>query len=329
MNWNGERVLVTGAGGFIASHLVEALVERGASVRAFVHYRHDSSNGWLDHSPARFDIEVVAGDIRDFDSVAAATLDQTTIFNLAALIAVPQSLHSPQAVMATNGMGTLNLLQLTRNQQIRRFIQMSSSEVYGTARYTPMDENHPINPQSPYAASKAAADAMVHAFHSSYNHPVVTIRPFNTFGPRQSQRAVVLSAMTQALKRGKIAVGNPNSTRDFVYVTDTVEGLILAAETDNIIGQTVQLATGIDWRIEDVGRLAGFAVLQRECDVSTDGQIARRPGVEVERLVGSNAKAYELLGWCPKITFTEGLQLTGEWLQENRGFYPKAGTHVI
>lgn len=329
MNWNGERVLVTGAGGFIASHLVEALVERGATVRAFVHYRHDSSNGWLDHSPARFDVEVVAGDIRDFDSVAAATLQQTTVFNLAALISVPQSLHSPQAVMATNAMGTLNLLQLTRSRQIRRFVQISSSEVYGTAQYTPIDEGHPIKPQSPYAASKAAADCMIGAYHASYQHPVVTVRPFNTFGPRQSQRAIIVSAMTQALKTGVVAVGNPDSTRDFVFVSDTVDGLVRAAEAEGVLGETIQLATGTDWGIQDVGRLAGSAILNRECRVTTNSEVSRRQGVEVERLVGTNAKANELLGWQPRVRFTEGLKLTAEWLKENREFYPKAGTHVI
>src|SRR5271166_2251174 len=237
MDWSAKRVLVTGAGGFIGSYLLEALVQRGANVRALVRYNSRGNLGNLIYAApsALRAIEIVFGDLRDPEAVRRATVGVDTIFHLGALIAIPYSYHNPRSVLETNVVGTLNVLEAARAESVRRVIHISSSEVYGTARYTPMDEAHPTHAQSPYAASKIGADAMVEAFHRSYELPVVTVRPFNTYGPRQSARAVIPTIVTQALKGDLIKLGSLSPRRDFTFVDDTVRGFLQAAESSDAI----------------------------------------------------------------------------------------------
>ena len=228
MNWKGVPVLVTGADGFIGSHLVERLVDEGARVRAFVYYNSFGQWGWLDHSPARGAVEAVAGDITDAEFVREAVEGCAVVFHLAALIAIPYSYHAPRSYVRTNVEGTLNVLQACRAAGVRRMVHTSTSEVYGTARFVPISESHPLQGQSPYSASKIGADKMAEAFHLSFELPVVTLRPFNTFGPRQSARAVIPTIISQALRGGTIKLGNLTPTRDLTYVTDTVDGFVRA-----------------------------------------------------------------------------------------------------
>jgi len=229
-NWKGKRVLVTGAGGFIGSHLTERLAQLGAKTRALVHYHASGSWGWLDGSPYQDEIEVVAGDVCDQESVRQAVEGREVVFHLAALIAIPYSYHAPKSYVRTNVEGTLHVLQAAREFGVARLIHTSTSEVYGTARYTPIDEAHPLQAQSPYAAAKIGADKLVESFHLSYSLPVVILRPFNTFGPRQSARAVVPTIIAQCLADSKVRLGNLSPTRDLTYVTDTIEGFVQAAE---------------------------------------------------------------------------------------------------
>ena len=239
MNWNGKRVLVTGAGGFIGSHLTERLVELGATTRALVHYNALGSWGWLDHSPFRNDIEAVAGDVTDRDSVRQVVHRMERVFHLAALIAIPYSYQAPASYVRTNVEGTLNVLQAAHEWGVEVVVHTSTSEVYGTARYVPIDEAHPLQGQSPYAASKIGADKMAEAFHLSFGLPVVTVRPFNTFGPRQSARAIVPTIIAQGLAGSVVRLGNLHPRRDLTFVSDTVEGLVRAAAVTEAIGKTL------------------------------------------------------------------------------------------
>jgi dTDP-glucose 4,6-dehydratase len=232
----GKRVLVTGAGGFIGSHLAEALVRNGARVKAFVHYRGNGSWGWLDASPLRGDMEVVAGDVSDRDSVAGAMRGAEIVFHLAALIGIPYSYHSPSSYLKTNIEGTLNVLQAGRELGIQRILHTSTSEVYGTARRVPIDEQHPLQGQSPYSACKIGADKLAESFYLSFQTPVVTIRPFNTFGPRQSARAVIPTIISQCLAGETVRLGSLHPTRDFNYVSNTVDAFLKGAEADGAIG---------------------------------------------------------------------------------------------
>jgi dTDP-glucose 4,6-dehydratase len=229
MSLKGKRILVTGAGGFIGSHLAESCVAAGATTRALVHYNALGTWGWLDHSPARDQMEIIAGDLTDRDSVRQAARDCEIIFHLGALIAIPYSYQAPASYLRTNIEGSLNVLQAAREVGVQRVIHTSTSEVYGTARYVPIDEAHPLRGQSPYSASKIGADKLAEAFHHSFSLPVVTIRPFNTFGPRQSARAVIPTIITQLLADQPVKLGNLHPTRDLNYVTNTVEGFLLAA----------------------------------------------------------------------------------------------------
>src|SRR5262245_39627997 len=249
MNWKATRVLVTGAGGFIGSHLTERLVELGAQVRALVQYDARGSRGWLDDSPIAGDVQVIAGDICDKEILAEAMRDTEVVFHLAALIAIPYSYHAPASYVRTNIQGTLNVLQGAREFGIGRLVHTSTSEVYGTARYVPMDENHPLQGQSPYAATKIGADKLVEAFTLSFDLPVVTVRPFNTFGPRQSARAILPTIITQCLQGAAIRLGNLHPTRDMNFVSNITEGFLLAASTKDAIGRTINLGSGQEVQI--------------------------------------------------------------------------------
>jgi len=316
MNWNGKRVLVTGAGGFIGSHLAERLVELGASVRALVHYNALGTWGWLDRSPRRDEMEVLAGDVCDRDSVSQAMAGVEIVFHLAALIAIPYSYHAPASYVRTNIEGTLNVLQAARERGVERVVHTSTSEVYGTARYVPIDESHPLQGQSPYSASKIGADKLAEAFHLSFGLPVVILRPFNTFGPRQSARAVIPTIITQALAGQEIRLGNLSPTRDLNFVLDTVEGFICAAASPEAIGMTINIGTGREISVGNLARLI-LDLLGRELPTVCEEERVRPAGSEVERLCADNRLARELLGWQPQYTLHEGLARTIAWVEEN------------
>lgn len=315
-SFEGIRVLVTGAGGFIGSHLVERLVGERAVVRAFVHYDAIGTWGWLDASPARGDVEVVAGDIADRDSVAKAVSGVDVVFHLAALIGIPYSYAAPASYVRTNVEGTLNVLTAARERGVSRVVHTSTSEVYGTARRVPMDEEHPLHAQSPYAATKIAADKLAEAFHRSFGVPVVTVRPFNTFGPRQSSRAVIPTIVSQALAGRPARLGNLTPTRDFNFVANTVDGFLRAGGTEGIEGRTVNLGTGRETSIRDVVNTVE-RILGRQVEVEEDAERRRAPDSEVERLVADARLAGELLGWTPRVTLEEGLERTIEWIRSN------------
>lgn len=320
MDWNKKKVLVTGAGGFIGSHLTEKLVERGASVRAMVHYNALGRWGWLDHSPLVKQVEVVAGDIADRDSVRQAMKDREIVFHLAALIAIPYSYHAPASYVRTNIEGTLNVLQCARDAGIERLVHTSTSECYGTARYAPIDEQHPLQGQSPYSASKIGADKMAEAFHLSFSVPVVTVRPFNTFGPRQSARAVIPTIISQCLAGDSIRLGNVHPLRDMNYVSNTVDGFIAAASSDAALGRTVNVGSGREISVGDLAALIA-KMIGKPISIQCDDQRLRKEGSEVDRLLCCNKLAHSLLGWKPEVGLEEGLERTIAWIKNNRGLY--------
>lgn len=327
MNWSDKKVLVTGAGGFIGSHLTERLVELGAKTRAFVRYSSTGSWGWLDQSARKNDVEVVLGDIRDQDTVIHAVAGVDVIFHLAALIAIPYSYQAPLSYVRTNVEGTLNLLQAAQRAESEVVVHTSTSEVYGTARTVPIDENHPLQGQSPYSASKIGADKIAESFHLSFGLPVVTVRPFNTFGPRQSGRAVIPTIITQALNNSEIRLGNLEPTRDLNYVADTVEGFIKAAETPKAIGETINLGSG---REISIGDLAALILKLMNCDIpiALEGARVRPENSEVDRLCADSRKGQSILGWTPKYSLEDGLAATVEWIRENSERY-RTGIYVI
>jgi NAD dependent epimerase/dehydratase len=320
------KILVTGADGFIGSHLVEALATRGRSVRAFAMYNSFGSRGWLD----TFDtsaVDVVAGDIRDSRSVHEAVRGCSIIMHLASLIAIPHSYECPESYLETNIRGTLNVLQAVRDLGAEVLLHTSTSEVYGTARFVPITEDHPLKGQSPYSASKIAADQMAAAFHASFGVPVVTVRPFNTFGPRQSTRAVIPSIITQiAMGKRKLALGALHPTRDFSYVSDTVNGFIAAAETDSGIGEVINLGSNFEISIGDTVKLIA-ELMNANVEIDVDAQRMRPAASEVERLWADNTKAMRLLGWEPEYGGLGGLrkamQKTIDWFSDskNLAFY--------
>lgn len=318
MNLQGKRVLVTGADGFIGSHLVEGLLDRGVDVKAFVYYNSFNSWGWLDTLSAdRLKrIEVFAGDIRDPHGVRESMKGVDVVLHLAALIAIPFSYHSPDSYVDTNVKGTLNVLQAARELGTERVAVTSTSEVYGTARYVPIDEAHPRQGQSPYSATKIAADAMAESFYRSFGTPVTTIRPFNTYGPRQSARAVIPTIITQlASGSTEISLGSLHPTRDLNFVSDTVDGFIAAASCDELVGRDVNIANGKEISIGD---LAGalIDIMNPAARIVSDEDRLRPEKSEVERLLGSNALARETTGWEPKVALREGLERTVEWFSD-------------
>lgn len=317
-----NRVLVTGAGGFIASHLVERLVAEGAKVRAFVRYNSRGDLGLLKMLSADdlSQLEIVAGDLRDVDAVREAVRDIDTVFHLGALIAIPYSYVHPREVVETNVMGTLNVLMAAREFGTRRVIHTSTSEVYGTARYVPIDENHPLQGQSPYSASKIGADRIVESFYRSFNMPLVTLRPFNTYGPRQSARAVIPTIISQALLHEEVKLGGLDPSRDFTFVADTVDGFMRVASTEHVIGEEINLGNDNTIRIGDLAEKI-FGLIGKTPRLVADSQRIRPGKSEVLKLWASNKKAKELLGWEPRISLNEGLRRTIEWIAAHLDLY--------
>jgi NAD dependent epimerase/dehydratase len=331
-----KKVLVTGADGFIGSHLTEALVRLGCEVRAFVYYNSFNSWGWLDTvSPdVRGEFEVFAGDIRDPHGVKAGMKGCDVVFHLAALIAIPYSYHSPDTYVDTNIKGTLNVLQAARDLGTAKVIHTSTSEVYGTARFVPITEEHPLQGQSPYAATKIGADQLALSFYRSFGTPVAIIRPFNTYGPRQSARAVIPTIITQiAAGQKQIKLGAIHPTRDFNYVKDTVSGFIAMAESEKSIGEVINIGSNYEISIGDTARMIA-ELMGTEVEIITDNQRVRPKLSEVERLWADNTKARRLLGWRPQYAGLDGLKRglaeTIEWFTkpENLALY-KAGVYNI
>ena len=320
MSLKGKRVLVTGAGGFIGSHLTERLVELGAEVRALVRYNSSGSHGWLDHSPLHEQIDVIAGDVADAGSVACAMADRQVIFHLAALIGIPYSYQAPVSYVQTNINGTLNVLEACRRFDVERMVHTSTSEVYGTALHVPIDEAHPLQGQSPYSATKIGADKLAEAYFRSFGTPVVTVRPFNTFGPRQSARAVIPTIIAQCLKGDRVRLGNLSATRDLNYVANTVDGFVRAATAPEAVGQTINLGSGREISIEQLAHLIAELV-GKKITIETESQRLRPEKSEVERLLADNARARKLLDWQPAVDLEEGLQRTIAWLRDNQGRY--------
>lgn len=318
-----SKILVTGSDGFIGSHLVEELVKKGYQVKAFVFYNSFNSWGWLDTLPKEImdNVEVFAGDVRDPHGVKEAMKGCNAVFHLAALIAIPFSYHSPDTYVDTNIKGTLNILQAARELNIERVLVTSTSEVYGTAKYVPIDENHPYQGQSPYSASKIGADRLAESFYRSFELPVTIVRPFNTYGPRQSARAVIPTIITQLLSgKTEIKLGSLTPTRDFNYVKDTANGFIEIYKSDKTIGQEINIATQKEISI---GELAQELIKQinPEAKIICDEQRLRPVKSEVNRLLGSNKKILELTNWKPQFTFEEGLAETINFLKDNLSKY--------
>lgn len=318
-----KKVLVTGADGFIGSHLTESLIEKGYDVKAFVYYNSFNTWGWLDTLPKekRDQIEVFTGDIRDPNGVRNAVKGMDGVFHLAALIAIPFSYHSPDSYVDTNIKGTLNILQAARDFELERVLVTSTSEVYGTAQYVPIDEQHPFQGQSPYSATKIGADRLAESFYRSFNLPVSIVRPFNTFGPRQSARAVIPTIITQLLAGKKeIKLGSLTPTRDFNYVKDTVAGFIAIAESLKTIGEEINIATQQEISI---GTLAEEIIgqINPAAQIICDEQRLRPEKSEVNRLLGSNAKIMELTDWKQQYSFSEGIAETIAWIKKNLGVY--------
>ena len=326
-----NNVLVTGADGFIGSHLTEELVKKGYNVKAFVYYNSFNTWGWLDSLPQDImqNVEIFTGDIRDPNGVRTAMNKVDGVFHLAALIAIPFSYHSPDSYVDTNIKGTLNVLQAARDKNcIERVLVTSTSEVYGTAQYTPIDEKHPFQGQSPYSATKIGADRLAESFYRSFNLPVTIVRPFNTYGPRQSARAVIPTIITQLLSgTTEIKLGSLTPTRDFNYVKDTVSGFISIAESEKTIGEEINIATQ---REISIGELAQTIVdlINPSAKIVCDDQRLRPEKSEVNRLLGSNQKIQRLTGWIPKYTLQEGISETITWLRDNISKY-KSGIYNL
>jgi NAD dependent epimerase/dehydratase len=326
LNWKNKRVLVTGAGGFIGSHLVERLVSLGASTKALVRYSSPGVWGWLDQSPVKDDVEVILGDIRDHDITQRVVEGTDIVFHLAALIAIPYSYHAPLSYVRTNVEGTLNVLQSAIRHDVGLVVHTSTSEVYGTARHIPISETHPLQGQSPYSATKIGADKIAESFNLSFGLPVVTVRPFNTYGPRQSARAVIPTIVSQALSESMIRLGNLEPTRDLNYVADTVDGFIKAAESPQA-GQVINLGTGREISIGDLATTI-LRMLGKDLPIVSENERVRPRGSEVDRLCADASKARELLGWEPTHTLEEGLTRTIEWMRENNERY-RTGVYTI
>lgn len=319
---DGKRVLVTGAGGFIGSQLVESLVLGGANVRAFVRYNSRGDSGLLRQLPIDVvrELDVVAGDLRDTAAVDRAVRDIDLVFHLGAIISIPYSYKHPMETAETNFMGTLNVLLACLSHNVERLIHTSTSEVYGTAQFTPMDESHPLQGQSPYSASKIGADKLVESFYRSYNLPAVTVRPFNTYGPRQSARAVIPTIITQTLTAERIYLGNLDTRRDFTYVRDTVNGFICAAEAEDVLGQELNLGTGTDISIGELARQI-IRLVGRPVEIVTESERMRPEKSEVMRLLSDNGLARRVLDWEPTYSLEEGLRETIAWIGEHMDFY--------
>lgn len=320
--WLNKKVLVTGAGGFIASHLVDSLVSAGAFVRAFVRYNSRGDLGLLKIMPPDLfqRVEVTSGDLRDLPAVREAMVGMDVVFHLGALIAIPYSYLHPAEVVETNIMGTLNVLMSARDLKTRRVVHTSTSEVYGTALRVPIDEEHPLQGQSPYSASKIGADKLAESFFRSYGLPVVTIRPFNTYGPRQSARAVIPTIITQVLTKDEISLGSLDTRRDFTYVSDTVNGFLKGAEVAGIEGETINLGTGSEVTVGELVTLV-CQITGKKVKINQDAARMRPEKSEVLRLLSDNRRAKHLLGWQPEVDIQTGLTNTINWIKDNLSFY--------
>lgn len=311
------RVLVTGAAGFIGSHLAELCVKNGYDVRAFIHYNARNSWGWLENSQHKKDIEVFSGDIRDYDSVSNAMKGCNTVFHLAALIGIPYSYISPLAFVKTNIEGTYNVLEASKNLSVENVLITSTSETYGTAQYTPIDEKHPLVGQSPYSASKIAADQLAISYHRSWNLPVKIVRPFNTYGPRQSARAVIPATILQILSSEKrIKLGNVHPTRDLTYVKDTAQAFVEILKADDLLGEITNVGMKEEISIIDLVKLISD-LLGADIEIISEEERIRPGKSEVERLVCDNTKIFQKTNWRPSYNLEKGLGETIEWLKEN------------
>ena len=323
MNWNGHTAVVTGACGFIGSHLTEELVRRGAKVKALALYNPRGSLGWIEDldQEIRKSVEAISGDVRDSDQMRNLVEAGSTVFHLAALIGIPYSYASPRSYVDTNVTGTLNMLEAARANGVRRLMITSTSEVYGTALQVPIPESHPLQGQSPYSASKIGADKLAESYHLSFNLPVTTMRPFNTFGPRQSARAVIPTILMQLINGAtELKLGDPTTTRDFTYVKDTVEGMIRLAECEAAIGQTVNIGTGTDISIETTAKLA-MKITEQDAEIITDSQRIRPENSEVRRLQADASLLEELTGWKPPVRIEYGMAQVAEWMKNQMAIY--------
>lgn len=324
----GTRALVTGADGFIGSHLVERLVSEGADVRALCLYNSQGTPGWLTSSSARKSVDLRLGDIRDAEWASEVCRDIDVVFHLAALIAIPYSYAAPRSFVDTNVTGTLNMLEGARRHRVRRFVHTSTSEVYGTPSTLPIRETHPLRAQSPYAATKVAADQLALSYHLGFGVPVTVLRPFNTYGPRQSSRAVLMTILTQLLAgKKRIALGRLDTKRDMTFVSDTVDGFLRAATASDIVGEVIQLGTGETHSIADIFRTAR-EVLNVDAEVFEEARRLRPDASEVLVLQSDPSQARQRLGWAATTNLREGLGKSAKWLQENLGAYDLDYFHV-
>ena len=316
-----KKILVTGAGGFIGSHLTELLIEKGFSVKAFVHYNSKNNWGWLETSKYKNEIEVITGDIRDFDSVYSAVKGSNIIFHLAALIGIPYSYISPKAYIETNIIGTYNILQAAKELEIEQVLVTSTSETYGTAQYVPIDEKHPLVGQSPYSATKIAADQLSLSYYKSFELPVKIVRPFNTYGPRQSARAIIPTIITQILSgKREIKLGNLTPTRDLTFVKDTVNGFWEIYKTNKLYGEFTNIGMNEEISIGNLVRLIA-KIMNTDIKIISDTERVRPKNSEVERLLCDNRKLLQNTNWKPNYTLEKGLIATIEWIKQNLNLY--------
>jgi NAD dependent epimerase/dehydratase len=324
-DFGNGTILVTGAGGFIGSHLVERLVRDGTRVRAFIRYNSRNDWGALDWLPAdvKGEVEVILGDIRDVESVSRALEGADDVCHLAAQIAIPYSYRNPRDFFVTNVEGSLNVAQAALSAEVRHIIHTSTSEVYGSAQFVPITEDHPLHPQSPYAASKVGADMLMESYHRTYGLPVTILRPFNTFGPRQSARAVIPTIISQALAGGPVRLGSLAPRRDLTYVEDTVEGFLASLSTPDTIGRTLQLGTGTEVSVADIVDIVGDLV-GHPLEIDHDVTRVRPANSEVTRLLSSPLRAREAMGWMPRVEIREGLRRTMEDIGEHADRYRTA-----
>ena len=314
-----KKIVVTGSGGFIGSHLVEELLLQGAEVTAFVRYNSKSDFGFIKDINSK-NLNIYQGDLRDLDSVNKALIGQDIVFHLGASVGIPYSYENPWDAFETNVRGTLNVLTAVKNHGLERMIHTSTSETYGSAQYTPMDELHPLRGQSPYSASKIAADKLVESFWLSFDTPVSTVRPFNTYGPRQSARAIIPAIINQALTKDKISLGSLDPKRDLTFVKDTVRGFISVANSSDTIGEVVNLGSGSDITIGDLAKKI-IKIIDSDLEIEFDSRRERPEKSEVMHLCGDTSKVFKLTGWKPEVTIDDGLELTIDWIKSNLSFF--------